>query len=164
MIRGLLWVSECYNLVGDVEQSPGAWSVDLMTRTWLTYKANLPRFREDELLNSLMAYCMYLESQRALAQIASEYDEYDEHDEHDEPLFCRQCRKPKVTVGAGGTPSHVPGVWSSGGTAGSASTDPPYLETLLLTDGVTRYHVYAHGVRWEIPGGLMVLGHSAQRE
>eukprot|EP00978_Attheya_sp_CCMP212_P030434 scaffold111947_cov56-Attheya_sp.AAC.3 len=48
MIRGLLWVSECYNMVGDEERSPSAWSVDLMTRTWMTYKANsscIPRGR-----------------------------------------------------------------------------------------------------------------------
>eukprot|EP00978_Attheya_sp_CCMP212_P023237 scaffold70743_cov32-Attheya_sp.AAC.1 len=51
-----------------------------------------------------------------------------------------------------GVQTRVPGVWSSG-TAGSTSNDPPDLETLLPTDVVTLYHVDAHGVRWEIPGG-----------
>jgi hypothetical protein len=160
MIRGLLWVSECYNLVGDVEQSPSAWSVDLMTRTWMTYKAKLPGFREDESLSSLMAYCMRFETHRAYAQVAAECDA------HDEPLFCRQCRMPKVTGVTGGSswavPSREPhGVWSSV-PVDSTSSDPPELEVLLPTDGVTRFHVDAHGVRWEIPG-MMVSGHLAQR-
>eukprot|EP00978_Attheya_sp_CCMP212_P042488 scaffold259873_cov78-Attheya_sp.AAC.1 len=65
-------------MVGDEERSPNAWSVDLMTRTWMTYKANLPAFREDESLNSLMAYIMRFETLRAYRQVASEYEEYDE--------------------------------------------------------------------------------------
>eukprot|EP00978_Attheya_sp_CCMP212_P037083 scaffold172515_cov42-Attheya_sp.AAC.1 len=74
---------------------------------------------------------------------------------------------PKVTVGTRGSSwvaqSWVPGVWTSV-TVDSSSNDPPDLEVLLPTDGETRFHVDAHGVRWEIPGGLMVLDHSAQQE
>eukprot|EP00978_Attheya_sp_CCMP212_P036957 scaffold171136_cov43-Attheya_sp.AAC.1 len=86
-------------MVGDEERSPSrAWSVDHMTRTWMTYKANIPALREDESLNSLMAYTMRFETLRAYRQVASEYEEYDE------PLFCRhQCRIPKVTSGNSGS-------------------------------------------------------------
>jgi hypothetical protein len=163
MIRGLIWVSECYNMVGDEERSPSAWSVDHMTRTWMTYKANISALREDESLNSLMAYTMRFETLRAYRQVASEYEEYDE------PLFCRQCRIPKVTSGNSGSswgaPTHVPGVLSNV-TVGADSNDPPELEVLLPTDGdiVPCFHVHAHGVRWEMPHGLVVAGHSSQRD
>eukprot|EP00978_Attheya_sp_CCMP212_P038320 scaffold188718_cov28-Attheya_sp.AAC.2 len=132
----------------------------MTSRTWMTYKANLPAFRKEESLNTLMVYIMRFETLRAYTQIASEYEEYDE------PLFCRQCRIPKVTSGTEGSswvaPTHVAGVWASV-TVDATSNDPPELEVLLPTDGVTRFHMDAHGVHWEIPGGLLVMGHSSQR-
>eukprot|EP00978_Attheya_sp_CCMP212_P002443 scaffold4994_cov36-Attheya_sp.AAC.1 len=136
-------VSECYNLVGDEEWSPCAWSVDLMTRTWMTYKANLPAFREDESLNSLMAYIMCFETLRAYTQIASENE--------------------RTEGSSWVAPTRVAGVLASV-TVDATSNDPPELEVLLPTDGVTRFHVDAHGVRWEIPGSLFVAGHSSQRD
>eukprot|EP00978_Attheya_sp_CCMP212_P015799 scaffold40890_cov62-Attheya_sp.AAC.1 len=100
-----------------------------MTRMW--NKANLPAFREDESLNSLMTL---------------------RRSEYDEPLFCRQCRIPKVTSGTSSwvAPTRV---WASV-TVDATSNDPLELEVLLPTDGMTRFHVDAHGIRWEIPGGL----------
>eukprot|EP00978_Attheya_sp_CCMP212_P030433 scaffold111947_cov56-Attheya_sp.AAC.2 len=79
-----------------------------------------------------MAYIMRFETLRAYKQVASEYEEYDE------PLFCRQCRIPKVTSGNSGSnwvaPTRVPGVWASV-TVGADINDPPELEVLLPTDG-----------------------------
>eukprot|EP00978_Attheya_sp_CCMP212_P040239 scaffold217553_cov44-Attheya_sp.AAC.3 len=112
-----------------------------------------------------MAYCVRFETLRAYTQIALEYDE---HDDHDEPLFCQQCRVTKVTVGTRGSSwvaqTRVAGVWASV-TVDSTSDDPPELEVLLPTDGVTRFHVDAHGVHWEMSGSLLVCsGHSAQQD
>jgi hypothetical protein len=157
MIRGLLWVSECYNMVGDKERSPCAWSVDLMTRTWMTYMAKQPALREDESLNSLKAYIMRFETLRAYRQTASEYEAYNE------PLFCRQCRIPKVAPNQGSSWGPPPDVWGSV-FVDSTSNDPPELEVLLPTDGMTRFHVDSHGVRWDMHDSLLVAGHTSQRD
>jgi hypothetical protein len=85
MIRGFLRSLECYDLEGGVERFPCPWHVDQMTRTWMIYMKNLPGFREDESLNSLMGYCTCFQSPRAFAQLASEFEK------HEEQLFCRQC-------------------------------------------------------------------------
>eukprot|EP00978_Attheya_sp_CCMP212_P011926 scaffold29625_cov44-Attheya_sp.AAC.2 len=108
-----------------------------------------------------MAYIMRFESLRAYTQIASEYEEYDEL------LFCHQCHIPKVTSGTEGSswvaPTRVAGVWASV-TVDATSNDPPELDVLLPTDGATRFHVDAHGVRWEMPGSLLVVSHSSQQD
>jgi hypothetical protein len=166
MIRGFLWISECYDLRGGVERFPCSLHVDQMTRTWVTYTENLPGFREEESLNSLVGYCTRFQSQRAFAQLASELEE------HDEPLFCRQCRVPReIRMGGGsswGPPPRVPGVWSSGSAdsnGADGNDDPPAFAIQLPTDDdAPRYHVDSHGVRWELCEARILHSHSEQRE
>jgi hypothetical protein len=76
MIRGLLFLADSWNDLGEVVTPPSDEQIDFRTRRWIYNKALSPKNIEDACLLSLFAYLMQFENPLSMDHIRSEMEEY----------------------------------------------------------------------------------------
>eukprot|EP00978_Attheya_sp_CCMP212_P002872 scaffold5875_cov53-Attheya_sp.AAC.14 len=74
MIRSLIFLADCHNNEGDRVSPPSFDVIHQQMVNWMENKAHTPKFVEDEMLESLLAFVLRFENPRSMARIRAEME------------------------------------------------------------------------------------------